>query len=81
MGILDNTTELYMEKYILGEISSFGGATLYKNPSDQTVYSVFYFTEKNNDDKNIRNLPARITRSNPRFSTWSPAVISGTILL
>ena len=26
-----------MEKYILGEISSSGGATLYKNPSDQTV--------------------------------------------
>ena len=29
-----------MEKYILGEISSSGGATLYKNPSDQTVISV-----------------------------------------
>ena len=28
-----------MEKYILGEISSSGGATLYKNPSDQTVYA------------------------------------------
>ena len=26
-----------MEKYILGEIFSSGGATLYKNPSDQTV--------------------------------------------
>ena len=36
---LDNTTELYMIKYIFGEIFSFGGATLYKNPSDQTVYS------------------------------------------
>ena len=36
-NILDNTTELYMTKYIIGEIFSFGGATLYKNPSDQTV--------------------------------------------
>ena len=26
-----------MEKYILGEISSSGGAPLYKNPSDQNV--------------------------------------------
>ena len=31
-----------MEKYILGEISSSGGATLYKNPSDQTVTSHFF---------------------------------------
>ena len=36
-NILDNTTELWMTKYILGEIFSSGGATLYKNPSDQTV--------------------------------------------
>ena len=36
-NILDNTTELWMTKYIIGEISSFGGATLYKNPYDQTV--------------------------------------------
>ena len=36
-NILDNTTELYMTKYIFGEIFSSGGATLYKNPSDQTV--------------------------------------------
>ena len=36
-NILDNTTELWMTKYIIGEISSSGGATLYKNPSDQTV--------------------------------------------
>ena len=36
-NILDNTTELWMTKYIIGEIFSFGGATLYKNPSDQTV--------------------------------------------
>ena len=28
---------MYIEKYILGEIFSSGGATLYKNPSDQTV--------------------------------------------
>ena len=37
-NILDNTsTELWMAKYIIGEIFSSGGATLYKNPSDQTV--------------------------------------------
>ena len=36
-NILDNTTELYMTKYIIGEIFSSSGATLYKNPSDQTV--------------------------------------------
>ena len=36
-NILDNTTELYMAKYIIGEIFSSRGATLYKNPSDQTV--------------------------------------------
>ena len=32
---------MYMEKYILGEIFSPGGATLYKNPSDQTVIESF----------------------------------------
>ncbi len=37
---MDNTTELYMTKYITGEIFSSGGATLYKNASDQTV--LFY---------------------------------------
>ena len=36
-NILDNTTELYMIKYTFGEIFSSDGATLYKNPSDQTV--------------------------------------------
>ena len=36
-NILDNTTELWMTKYITGEIFSSGGATLYKNPYDQTV--------------------------------------------
>ena len=36
-NILDNTTELYMIKYAFGEIFSSGGATLCKNPSDQTV--------------------------------------------
>ena len=39
-NILDNTTDLYMTKYIIGEIFSSGRATLYKNPSDQTVTSV-----------------------------------------
>ena len=33
----NNTTEIWMTKYIIGEIFSSGGATLYKNPSDQTV--------------------------------------------
>ena len=43
-NILDNNTELYMIKYIIGEIFSSGGATLYKNPSDQTVASLpFHF--------------------------------------
>ena len=37
LNILDNTTELWMTKYIIGEIFSSGGTTLYKNPSDQTV--------------------------------------------
>ena len=36
-NILDNITELYMIKYTFGEIFSSRGATLYKNPSDQTV--------------------------------------------
>ena len=34
---MDNATELRITKYIIGEIFSAGGATLYKNPSDQTV--------------------------------------------
>ena len=38
-NILDNTTELWMTKYIIGEIFSSSGATFYKNPSDQTVYT------------------------------------------
>ena len=36
-NILDNTTELCMTKYIIGEFFSTGGATLYKNHSAQTV--------------------------------------------
>ena len=36
-NILDNATELWMTKYIIGEFFSSGGATLYKNPSHQTV--------------------------------------------
>ena len=38
-NILDTTTELWMTKNIIGEIFSSGGATLDKNPSDQTVPS------------------------------------------
>ena len=44
-NILDNTTELWMTKYIIREISSSGGATLYKNPSDQTVWHFQTFFE------------------------------------
>ena len=44
-NILDNTTELYMTKYINGEIFSSGGATLYKNLSDQTVEYYILLTE------------------------------------
>ena len=40
-NILDNTTELYMIKYTFGEIVSSRGETLYKNPSDQTVYVLY----------------------------------------
>ena len=36
-NILDNTTELWMTKYIIGESFSSGETTLYKNHSDQTV--------------------------------------------
>ena len=32
-NILDNNTELYMKKYIIGEIFSSGVVTLYKNHS------------------------------------------------
>ena len=39
-NILDNPTELNMTKYIIGEIFSSGAATLYKDPSDQTVRGV-----------------------------------------
>ena len=38
-NILDNTTELWMTKYKIGEIVGSDRATLYKNPSDQTVFS------------------------------------------
>ena len=36
-NILDNTTELWMTKYIIGQIFSSGGGTLSKKPSDQTA--------------------------------------------
>ena len=42
-GTLAWTIELYMTKYIIGEIFSSGGATLYKKPSDQTVFVLFKF--------------------------------------
>ena len=42
-NILDNTTELWMTKYIIGEIFSSGGANLYKSYSDQTVSVLIVF--------------------------------------
>ena len=42
-NILNNTTDLWMTKYIIGEIFSSGGATLYKNSSDQTVLAIALF--------------------------------------
>ena len=42
-NILDNTTELWITKYIIGEIFSSGGATLYKKPSDQTVQIELFY--------------------------------------
>ena len=42
-GTLAWTIELYMTKYyIIGEIFSSSRATLYKNPSDQTVSNYIY---------------------------------------
>ena len=49
-NILDNTTELYMIKYKFGEIFSSGGATLCKNPSDQTVRE-HVFNDQNHQRK------------------------------
>ena len=40
------TTELYMIKYTFGEIFSSGGATLYKNPTDQTVMEICHQRSK-----------------------------------
>ena len=43
-NILDNTTELWMTKYIIGEIFSSSGATLYNNHTDQNVsQTVLYY--------------------------------------
>ena len=50
-NILDNTTELYMIKYTFGEIFSSGGATLYNNPSDQTVCTIFPFVGNYEDTR------------------------------
>ena len=46
-GTLAWTIELYMTKYIIGEIFSSGRATLYRNPSDQTVPSSLKSPHKN----------------------------------
>ena len=46
-GTLAWTIELYMTKYIIVEIFNSGRATLYKNPSDQTVYGKTFQEKKN----------------------------------
>ena len=74
-NILDNTTELWMTKYITGEIFSSGGATLYKNSSDQTVsttyleysgryFAFFKFCEMRNSNHNILREICEIAKSN-----------------
>ena len=58
-GTLAWTIEFYMTKYIIGEIFSSGGVTLYKNPSDQTVQ--YTYTEplaENHVKKNSKYSPA-----------------------
>ena len=57
-GTLAWTIELYMTKYIIGEIFSSGRATLYKNPSDQTVTycsifvpRLFYYSTKMKEEE------------------------------
>ena len=45
-------TELWMTKYIIGEFFSSGGATLYKNPSDQTVQNYIFFLTYTYKEKN-----------------------------
>ena len=55
-----------MTKYIIGEFFSSGGATLYKKPSDQTVYqastqalwSRHYMKEKYPIDFSLQNIKA-----------------------
>ena len=72
-GTLAWTIELYMTKYIIGELFSSGGATLYKNPSDQTVYSlrleitIFQLS----DYVKISNYGARIIRKIRRMAYLS----------
>ena len=36
-NILDNTTELWMTRYLIGDLFSSGGETLYNNSPDQTA--------------------------------------------
>ena len=72
-NILDNTTEFWMTNSIIGEIFSSGGATLYKNPSDQTVITsqqhekYHYFKDwdllQSNLSSKLNNLPNCSTAS------------------
>ena len=59
-NILDNTTELYMIKYTLGEIFSSRGETLCKNPSDQTVFFL-------RDDNASLSLPFKSMNRTSRY--------------
>ena len=53
---MDNTTELWMTKYIIGEIFSSDRANLYKNLSDQAVN---HFFPKNGEKKILVQLCAQ----------------------
>ena len=46
-NILDNTTELWMTKYIIGEIFSSSGAALHRNPFYQIVARLYIWGEIN----------------------------------
>ena len=50
-------TPLWVTKYIIGEIFSSGGATLYKKPSDQTVKRVLFYIFRSVFHPNYQLLP------------------------
>ena len=52
-----------MTKYIIGEIFSSSGATLYKNPSDQTVISIHGKTSSEIPQITITNTDSKVTKA------------------